>query len=131
MKNDLKISTFIHVLDDNNLWNALKKEKIECDGYVSRYIIDNKDKIGLDNIPLTIKYNSDIITTRSEEEKLIRLLANKTTDKQFQGLYLITTTNFNNFLLYFHISDILLFLTLSKINISLSDATWHNATFPE
>lgn len=48
MKNDLKISTFIHVLDDNNLWNALKKEKIECDGYVSRYIIDNKDKIGLD-----------------------------------------------------------------------------------
>ena len=28
MKNDLKISTFIHVLDDNNLWNALKKEKI-------------------------------------------------------------------------------------------------------
>mgnify|MGYP003534453043 FL=1 len=95
MKNDLKISTFIHVLDDNNLWNALKKEKIECDGYVSRYIIDNKDKIGLDNIPLTIKYNSDIITTRSEEEKLIRLLANKTTDKQFQGLYLITTTNCN------------------------------------
>lgn len=95
MKNDLKISTFIHVLDDNNLWNALKKEKIECDGYVSRYIIDNKDKIGLDNIPLTIKYNSDIITTRSEGEKLIRLLANKTTDKQFQGLYLITTTNCN------------------------------------
>ena len=97
MKNDLKISTFIHVLDDNNLWNALKKEKIECDGYVSRYIIDNKDKIGLDNIPLTIKYNSDIITTRSEEEKLIRLLANKTTDKQFQGLYLITNFKDNNY----------------------------------
>lgn len=108
MKNDLKISTFIHVLDDNNLWNALKKEKIECDGYVSRYIIDNKDKIGLDNIPLTIKYNSDIITTRSEEEKLIRLLANKTTDKQFQGLYLITTTNCNlNCDYCFYRSDIL------------------------
>ena len=87
MKNDLKISTFIHVLDDNNLWNALKKEKIECDGYVSRYIIDNKDKIGLDNIPLTIKYNSNIITTRSEEEKLIRLLVKIKTHKHLMHIY--------------------------------------------
>ena len=43
-------------------------------------------------------YNEKSVSTYrcvSEEEKLIRLLANKTTDKQFQGLYLITTTNCN------------------------------------
>lgn len=95
MKNDCIISTFIHILDDNTLWDALKKEKIKCDRDVVDYIKKNKNKTELDNIPEKIKNNSNIITTKKREKELIKLLVDKTTDKQFQGLYLITTTNCN------------------------------------
>lgn len=95
MKNNYKISTFIHVLNDTTIWDALKKELISYDRDIVDYIKNNKEKNGLENIPEIIKNNSSIITTNNEEEELIKTLINKTTDKQFQGLYLITTTSCN------------------------------------
>ena len=90
-----KISTFIHVIDDNTLWNALSKEKICLSKDSIDYIRDNKDNDNLKDIPIEIKNNKDIITTPLREEKLINYWIDKTTDREYQGLYLITTTSCN------------------------------------
>lgn len=95
MNNNYIISTFIHVLDDNTLWNAITKEKRNYRNDIIKFILNNKDRIGLDNIPDEIRNDASIITTQKKEEQLIQSLKEKTTDKQFQGLYLITTTNCN------------------------------------
>lgn len=90
-----KISTFIHVINDNTIWHALKKEEYHFDRDIVKYINDNKECDDLKDIPSDIIDNKDIITTFDEEKLLINSLIDKTTDKEFQGLYLITTTSCN------------------------------------
>lgn len=89
-----KISRFIHVVDDNSVFNAINRKIINLDPESVEYIKENKNKIGIENYPNKIEIDN-VITTVDEENKLIEELKNKTTDTQFQGLYLITTTSCN------------------------------------
>ena len=90
-----KVSTFIHVLDEDTIWNALSKEKIKLSKESIQYIKEHKNDCNIKDIPLEIKDNKDIITTIPNEKKLIDYWLEKTTDRQYQGLYLITTTSCN------------------------------------
>ena len=90
-----KISTFIHIIDDETIWDALNKELISLDKATIKYIKNNKDNEKLLDIPKNIVNNKYIITTVKDEQNLINHWIDKTTDKQFQGLYLITTTGCN------------------------------------
>lgn len=88
-----KISRFIHVINDTCVWNAITKEVIILDNKLVSYIRDNKKNV-INEYPMELeKY--DIITTLEEENNLIDKLKKQTTDYQFQGLYLITSTSCN------------------------------------
>lgn len=77
-----------------NVFSKLIKEKL-IKGIIVYGVPNKKIKNTYKDIPEEIKNNPNIVTTSKKEEELIKLLANKTTDKQFQGLYLITTTSCN------------------------------------
>lgn len=89
-----KISRFIHVLNDTCLWNAIEKRTIILDRELVNYVKENKGKEDIKNIPSVLEeYN--VVTTLEEEKTLIESLKQQTTDSQFQGLYLITSTSCN------------------------------------
>lgn len=90
----MKISRFIHIIDDNTLWDAIKREKIIVDKDIIDYVQKYKNQEILEQIPTNIM-DLGIITTKLDEERLISKLIEMTTDKQFQSLYLITTTSCN------------------------------------
>jgi uncharacterized protein len=89
-----KISRFIHVLNDECLWNAITKTAITVDKELVSYVKDNKGVDDIQNVPEKLE-ELGIITTPEDEAALIEKLKNQITDKQFQGLYLITSTKCN------------------------------------
>ena len=90
----MKISRFIHVLDQNRIWNSLTKEVMVIDNDLFDYINNNKNNDSLINIPEKL-LNLKIVVSEEEEKELIKELITQTTDKYFQGLYLITSTQCN------------------------------------
>ena len=94
MKRNYKVSTFIHVFDDNTLWDAINKQKICLEKNLIQYVKNNKGKHYLLNIPEQL-IKEKIIITLDEEKELIKALINQTTDSQFQNLFLVVTTNCN------------------------------------
>lgn len=90
----MKISRFIHVLDDSTLWDSLNKKSISLDKYLVEYIKENKYNVNLSNYPKILEDTGIVVTVESEKQ-LIEKLVKQTTDNQFQGLYLITTTSCN------------------------------------
>lgn len=89
-----KISRFIHILNDTCLWDAIDKKIIEVDSNIVNYVKENNGKIGIKDIPPKLE-ELGIITTLEDEKELIEKLKHQTTDNQFQGLYLITSTSCN------------------------------------
>lgn len=87
----MKISTFIHVISENEIWNALEKKLFTFDSDLVKYIANNKKNSHLKNIP-NILIDLGIATSEETEQKQIEELISQTTDKQFQSLYLIATT---------------------------------------
>ena len=90
----MKISRFIHIIDNNNVWDAVSRRKIALSEEEINYIRKNKNK---DVIECSLQKLIDlnILTTKEWEEQYIKKMIVETTDKQFQSLYLITTTNCN------------------------------------
>ncbi len=90
----MKISRFIHIIDNNNVWDAVSRRKIALSEEEINYIRKNKNK---DVIECSLQKLIDlnILTTKEWEEQYIKKMIEETTDKQFQSLYLITTTNCN------------------------------------
>src|SRR5574344_2224615 len=93
-KNNMRISRFFHVISDNEIWDALNKKIIPLDTELIKYIEDNKFNENIDIIPKTL-IDYGIIVDEKEELNKIQLLIEQTTDKQFQSLFLITTTSCN------------------------------------
>lgn len=89
----MKISTFIHIFDDK-VWDALHKEFIYLSEEELKYLKNNINKEMLENIPQSL-INKGIITTIGEEVKLLKQLKEQIRDKQFQSLYLISSTSCN------------------------------------
>jgi uncharacterized protein len=90
----MKISRFIHVIDDEKVWDAINKEIITLDSEKVNYIKNNKGVKELTNIPKDLIELGIVIDEKKEKDK-IKILANSILDNQFQSLYLITTTNCN------------------------------------
>lgn len=90
----MRISRFFHVISDNEIWDALNKKIIPLDTELIKYIEDNKFNENIDIIPKTL-IDYGIIVDEKEELNKIQLLIEQTTDKQFQSLFLITTTSCN------------------------------------
>lgn len=89
-----KISRFIHVLNDECLWDAITKTTKRLDKELIDYVKANKDSSDIKDVPKQLE-ELGIVTTLEEENALIEKLKNQITDKQFQGLYLITSTRCN------------------------------------
>ena len=89
----MKISTFIHIFN-NRVWDALHKEYICVSKEELNYIKNNIDRETLENIPKTL-IDKGIITTKEKEMILLKSLKEKIKDKQFQSLYLISSTSCN------------------------------------
>ena len=89
----MKISTFIHIFDDK-VWDALHKEYIVVSKEELNYLKTNINKETLNNVPKSL-ISKGIITTRERETKLLKELKNQIKDKQFQSLYLISSTSCN------------------------------------
>ena len=89
----MKISTFIHIFDDK-VWDALHKEFIYLSEEELKYLKNNINKEMLENVPQSL-INKGIITTIGEEVKLLKQLKEQIRDKQFQSLYLISSTSCN------------------------------------
>jgi len=90
----MKISTFIHVISETEIWNAIEKKLIVLDNQIIKYIADNKTNTILKNIP-PILIELGIAITKKAEQEVIEGLIEQTTDFQFQSLFLITTTECN------------------------------------
>ena len=91
----MKISTFIHILD-NRVWDAYNKEFIELSKENKDFINKYKNQA----IPTTIEIPSElismgIVTTYQKEKELLIHLKTITRDYQFQSLYLICSTACN------------------------------------
>ena len=89
----MKISTFIHILNDK-IWDALHKEYVYVSEEELKYLKNNIDKENIENVPESL-LNKGIITTREKELKLLKELKEQISDKQFQSLYLISSTSCN------------------------------------
>jgi uncharacterized protein len=91
----MKISTFIHILD-NKVWDAYNKKFIELSVDDINFIIKYKNQ----EIPSSIDIpanllSTGIVTTYYQEKKLLMSLKEITKDRQFQSLYLICSTSCN------------------------------------
>ena len=86
----MKISTFIHIFNDK-VWDALHKEYIYVSEVELNYLKSNINRGILENVPESL-INKGIITTIEEEVKLLKELKEQIRDKQFQSLYLISST---------------------------------------
>ena len=89
----MKISTFIHIFNDK-VWDALHKEYIYVSEVELNYLKSNINRGILENVPESL-INKGIITTIEEEAKLLKQLKEQIRDKQFQSLYLISSTSCN------------------------------------
>ena len=89
----MKISTFIHIFNDK-VWDALHKEYIYVSEVELNYLKSNINRGILENVPESL-INKGIITTIEEEVKLLKELKEQIRDKQFQSLYLISSTSCN------------------------------------
>ena len=89
----MKISTFIHILN-NRVWDALHKEYIYVSDEELEYLKDNISEENLKNVPESL-LNKGIITTKEKELVLLKDLKNQIIDRQFQSLYLISSTSCN------------------------------------
>ena len=90
----MKISRFVHVLNDTTVWHAMERKKIKLNKQLVDYIREQKGKINISEIPQKLVVEK-LIVDEKEEKKYIDQLVAETTDKQFQSLYLITTTSCN------------------------------------
>lgn len=90
----MKISRFIHVLNENKVWDALNKRVISFDNSLINFIKENKFNNNIMMYPELLK-EYEIVLEEKQEQDLIERLREKTTDRQFQSLYLITTTSCN------------------------------------
>jgi uncharacterized protein len=90
----MRISRFIHIINDKEVWDAINKQFIKVDTQDISYIIKNKYKPNLIKYPKNLE-KLGIIVDSETEDKYIKELADSITDRQFQSLYLITTTNCN------------------------------------
>lgn len=90
----MMISNFIHVMSDNIIWDALKQEFIVLSTNEIEFITRNKGKIIDEIIPKKLIEMGIVIDSDTKFDKISELIE-QTTDKQIQGLYLITTTNCN------------------------------------
>lgn len=89
----MKISTFIHIFNDK-IWDALHKEYISVSNDELEYLKNNINKLNLENVPESL-INKGIITTTETEIELLKKLKEQIKDKQFQSLYLISSTSCN------------------------------------
>ena len=90
----MRISRFIHIISQIELWDAINKNIIEVEPTLVSFIKENKDNFNIEEYP-EILLKMGIVVKEEEEHERIKKLAEQTTDKQFQSLYLITTTNCN------------------------------------
>lgn len=90
----MRISRFIHIISQIELWDAINKNIIEVEPTLVSFIKENKDNFNIEEYP-EILLKMGIVVKEEEELERIKKLAEQTTDKQFQSLYLITTTNCN------------------------------------
>lgn len=90
----MKISRFIHVLNDKTVWDALNKKVISLDAGLINFVKENKFNNNITTYPELLK-EYEIVLEENQEQNLIDSLKEKTTDRQFQSLYLITTTSCN------------------------------------
>lgn len=90
----MKISRFIHVISDTKIWNALSKEIITLNKDVIDFIIKNKGVNDINNYP-PVLFELGIVTTPEKERQMIKNIIEQITDKQFQSLFLIATTECN------------------------------------
>ena len=90
----MRISRFIHVLNENEVWDALNKKIIELQKKQVVFIKDNKNNFDLIDYPRELEDMKIIVNDEFELKRINEIIKN-TTDKQFQSLYLITTTSCN------------------------------------
>lgn len=90
----MRISRFIHIISQTELWDAINKNIIEVEPTLVSFIKENKDNFNIEEYP-EILLKMRIVVKEEDELERIKKLAEQTTDKQFQSLYLITTTNCN------------------------------------
>jgi len=91
---NMRISRFVHVISQTELWDAINKKIIELEPTLVLFIKDNKNNFNIKKYPKELE-TLGIVVKEEEELERIKKLAEQTTDKQFQSLYLITTTNCN------------------------------------
>lgn len=90
----MKISRFVHVLDDSTIWDAINRKKVSLKPEDVKYIQDNMHSDNINDIPYDL-LKFGLVVKIEDEKKLIDKLIEQTTDKQFQSLFLITTTECN------------------------------------
>ena len=88
-----KISTFIQIYGDR-VWDSIKKEFIDLSPQEIEFIKKYQHLLIDVEVPKKL-LDLGIVTTVEQEQSLIKYLKSKTYDKQFQSLYLITSTACN------------------------------------
>ncbi len=90
----MRISRFIHVIKATELWDSINKKTIKTDESLVDFVLKNKTNYNIEVFPKKLLKLGVVV---SEKEELVRIkeLVKKTTDNQFQSLFLIVTTNCN------------------------------------